>query len=246
MSKPEINIPTEFAANGIKVDFPNEKILSGFDPINPDILPGDCLNKLIDDTYKGLNGVLELYEGCVLYDSGTTYNNKSLVFDVTNDGIKLYHSLQNGNINNPLTDTNYWETSSVKNFDGQWVCLTSNMTITSSTTLVKDTTYTYDISSFLPNDEYNYELILSAAGYTGTVSGNTANIYVRSDLNQNAAEGTLIARGMTRTSNTASWGGSINLIVGKQRQVHIINTGSANATNVFVLLNAYRRIGKNV
>ena len=109
MSKPNIDIPSGFAGNGTKEDFPNDKILNGFDPINPDILPGDCLNKFIDDTYKGLNGVLELYEGCVLYDSTVTYTNKSLVFDITNDGIKFYHSLQNGNTNNPLTDTDYWE-----------------------------------------------------------------------------------------------------------------------------------------
>lgn len=109
MNKPNIDIPSGFAKNGKKEDFPNDKILNGFDPINPDILPGDCLNKFIDDTYKGLNGVLELYEGCVLYDSTVTYTNKSLVFNITNNEIKFYHSLQNGNINHALTDADYWE-----------------------------------------------------------------------------------------------------------------------------------------
>lgn len=109
MSRPNINIPTEFAINGDKTDFSQAKITNGFDRLQPDVLPGDNLNKLIDDTYKGLNGVLELYEGCVLYDSTVTYTNKSLVFNITNDGIKLYHSLQNGNINHALTDKKYWE-----------------------------------------------------------------------------------------------------------------------------------------
>ena len=109
MSKPNINIPTEFAINGNKTDFSQAKITNGFDRLQPDVLPGDNLNKFIDDTYKGLNGVLELYEGCVLYDSTVTYTNKSLIFDITNDGIKFYHSLQNGNINHALTDTDYWE-----------------------------------------------------------------------------------------------------------------------------------------
>ena len=109
MSKPNINIPTAFAINGDKTDFPQAKITNGFDRLQPDVLPGDNLNKFIDDTYKGLNGVLELYEGCVLYDSTVTYTNKSLVFDITNDGIKFYHSLQNGNINHALTDADYWE-----------------------------------------------------------------------------------------------------------------------------------------
>lgn len=109
MSRPNINIPAEFAINGIKTPFTNAKIQEGFDRINPDVLSGDNLNQFIDDTYKGLNGVLELFEGCVLYDSSTTYNDKSLVFNIANNNIKLYHSLQNGNIGNPLTDTDYWE-----------------------------------------------------------------------------------------------------------------------------------------
>jgi hypothetical protein len=109
MSKPNINIPAEFAVNGIKTDFDNSKLLNGFYRLNPDVLAGDNLNKFIDDTYKGLNGVLDLYEGCVLYDSTVTYTNKSLIFDITNNGIKFYHSLQNGNINHSLTDTDYWE-----------------------------------------------------------------------------------------------------------------------------------------
>lgn len=109
MSKPNINIPAEFAPNGVRTPFSNAKVQNGFDRINPDVFAGDNLNQFIDDTYKGLNGVLELYEGCVLYDSTVTYTNKSLVFDITNDGIKFYHSLQNGNINHALTDADYWE-----------------------------------------------------------------------------------------------------------------------------------------
>ena len=60
MNKPNIDIPSGFAENGKKEDFPNDKILNGFDPINPDILPGDCLNKFIDDTYKASNYALDL------------------------------------------------------------------------------------------------------------------------------------------------------------------------------------------
>ena len=62
MSKPEINIPAEFAVNGVKTPFSNAKIQNGFDRINPDVLTGDNLNKFIDDTYKGLNGVFDLYD----------------------------------------------------------------------------------------------------------------------------------------------------------------------------------------
>ena len=117
MSKPDIAIPTEFATNGIKTDFTTSKILNGFDRINPDVLSGDNLNKFIDDTYKGLNGVLELYDGCVLYDSAVTYNNKSIVFYINSDDeVEIYRSLINNNLNNDLSDETAWE--KVKMGDG--------------------------------------------------------------------------------------------------------------------------------
>lgn len=112
MTKPNIIIPNSFAANGDKTDFDESHITNGFPTLTPDVLRGDNLNKFIDDTYKGLNGVLELYKGTVLYDATETYSNTSIVFYIdTNDNnkIKIYHSLQNGNINHALTDTDYWE-----------------------------------------------------------------------------------------------------------------------------------------
>lgn len=110
MSKPNINIPAEFAINGTKTDFSQAKITEGFDRLQPDVLPGDNLNKFIDDTYKGLNGVLELFEGCVLYDSTVTYNNKSIVFYINSDDkVEVYRSLINNNLNNPLDDDTAWK-----------------------------------------------------------------------------------------------------------------------------------------
>ena len=69
MSKPvnpNIAIPSEFAAEGQKRNFSEEKIRRGFNSVAKDTLEGDCLNKFIDDTYKGLNyamdGVEDLYD----------------------------------------------------------------------------------------------------------------------------------------------------------------------------------------
>ena len=110
MSRPNISIPTEFATNGTKTDFSASKISDGFDRLNPDVLAGDNLNKFIDDTYKGLNGVLELYDGCVLYDANNTYSNTSIVFNIDSNGkTRIYHSLVNNNTGNALTDTTKWK-----------------------------------------------------------------------------------------------------------------------------------------
>lgn len=80
---PNISIPAEFASNGTKVDFPDPKILNGFDPINPDVLPGDCLNKFIDDTYKGLNYAMAGTDAINLIqeDEVLTYKDGELVSD---------------------------------------------------------------------------------------------------------------------------------------------------------------------
>ena len=113
-TNPNITIPESFATEGRKTDFSNEKILNGFDPINPDVLCGDNLNKFIDDTYKGLNYSMDcihdLYKGAVLYDSNETYNLNSLVFHVdSNNKTHLYRSLSNNNSSNSLTNSNYWQ-----------------------------------------------------------------------------------------------------------------------------------------
>lgn len=113
-NNPNITIPAGFAQNGQKTDFLEEKIQNGFDPIDPDVLSGDNLNKFIDDTYKGLNyslaGVQDLYKGAVLYDENETYNDKSIVFNINESGeVAIYLSLTSENTGNPLSDTTKWK-----------------------------------------------------------------------------------------------------------------------------------------
>lgn len=113
-TNPNITIPSAFAINGQKTDFLEEKIETGFDPVDPDVLAGDNLNKLIDDTYKGLHytidGVSDLYKGVVLYDETETYNSKSIVFYITeNEQIELYKSIVDDNLGNELSDTTKWK-----------------------------------------------------------------------------------------------------------------------------------------
>ncbi len=113
-TNPNIVIPEGFAISGQKEDFTPDKIQNGFDPIDPDVLAGDNLNKFIDDTYKGLHysmsGVSDLYKGAVLYDSAESYTASSLVFSVSDDGVvSLYRSLTDNNAGNSLTDGTKWE-----------------------------------------------------------------------------------------------------------------------------------------
>lgn len=117
-TNPNIEIPAGFAIDGQKSDFDPDKIQSGFDPVSPDVLSGDNLNKLIDDTYKGLHysmdGVSDLYKGAVLYDSTETYSLTSLVFSIADDGqVSLYKSLVDNNQGNPLSDETKWRRVSI-------------------------------------------------------------------------------------------------------------------------------------
>lgn len=112
--KPNINLPEGFAENGQKTDFPSEKLDKGFDPVDPDVLSGDNLNKFIDDTYKGLNyaakGVSDLYKGCILYDVNEIYNSNSIVFNISEKGeVKLYRSLTENNTGKFLSDPINWQ-----------------------------------------------------------------------------------------------------------------------------------------
>ena len=113
-TNPNINFPEAFAVEGQKTDFLDEKIQSGFDPVDPDVLAGDNLNKFIDDTYKGLhysmNGVNDLYKGTVLYDENETYTDKSIVFNIDENGeTGIYRSLISNNTGNALTDETKWQ-----------------------------------------------------------------------------------------------------------------------------------------
>ena len=111
--KPNITIPEAFAVNGQKADFLDEKIQNGFSNVDPDVLAGDNLNKLIDDTYKGLNysmdGVSDLYKSLITYDSTETYGLNSIVFNIEEEGVALYQSLIADNTGNALTDEAKWK-----------------------------------------------------------------------------------------------------------------------------------------
>lgn len=59
-TKPSVIIPASFAIDGVKTEFDNTKIQNGFDRLQPDVLAGDNLNKLIDDNCKVNNYALDL------------------------------------------------------------------------------------------------------------------------------------------------------------------------------------------
>lgn len=128
---------------------------------------------------------------------------------------------------------------SVKNFDGTWIG--SYYEIASSVTLT-DSTNNYNLSSYLPNDEYCYEVIGSVHGNTGTSSGDNVDIHIGTSV----IDGTYrVACAKTRSSSSVSWAGCFFVVVGANRLISLGNFTSypANVNNFRVF--AYRRVGTN-
>ena len=78
------------------------------------------------------------------------------------------------------------------NFDGQWI--TSSQTISTTTAIGS---YTLDFSNYLPNDSYNYEVLLSCTWRSYTVYPSIATI---TDYSMNIASGSVDYSNMHATS----------------------------------------------
>lgn len=131
--------------------------------------------------------------------------------------------------------------SSVAFADGQWIM--SLNTIAHSTSISLNETKTYDLSSYLPNDNYSYEVLFGLVGQSGTSSGNTICAYIGSDI-VNTASYVPIAYSATRTSGSAYGGGNAIIPIGSDRIVKITSYSSTDFT-FSLLASAYRRIGTN-
>lgn len=127
--------------------------------------------------------------------------------------------------------------------DGQWISLTS-ASVASDVSLNGSTNLDFDISSFLPNDGKDYEVMISAVGATGSTSGNYTPVYVYSDAFGSNGRYICVYRAQTRTASSVLGGGTITIPVTTSRKIYLIRSTSYNGT-VSIDIRAYRRIGKN-
>lgn len=130
--------------------------------------------------------------------------------------------------------------SSCKSLDGQWVdyrlLLANGVSSPSSTDDV------YDLSTYLPNDNYKYEVLVSLQANSGTSSGNIATIYLKTDIVQGGS--IYGARALTRTSSLNSVFSFGVIPVGTGRKI-TVPAVTSNTGSYYLVLNAYRRIGIN-
>lgn len=139
------------------------------------------------------------------------------------------------------------------NFDGSftWLADESQVEIGGSNFTMAANSYNTFSLPFLPNDGYDYELIVSGSFNTGSKSGNvvSANVFGGTVNSTNAPNaGFRLCRQITRTNSSEGCAGSgIVVIPANDRNITVWNPdGNAKSGGCYFNANAYRRIGKNV
>ena len=125
-----------------------------------------------------------------------------------------------------------------KVIDGQWVY--------SSTTLINNQTapttdFDVDLSTYLPDDNYIYEVLFCGYCSTGTTSGNIHQLRLSSSIVQTVVQ---LAYAITRADNYSTGGGNCILPISADKKV-IVRGYSNNTGNYTLYARGYRRIGTN-
>ena len=142
------------------------------------------------------------------------------------------------------SDTNIATTKWV-NDNNAWT-LSYSQLVNSATTMNATTTLSYSLATYLPSDNYIYEVMYSARGATGTTSGNEADIAVGSGLIDVSTH--RVAAAQTRTSNSVSWAAAGIMLIGSttagstMRVIYIRQSGSSSCTLNYFRVYAYRRL----
>jgi hypothetical protein len=209
-----------------------------------------------------MNHIEDGIDGCAIrkHNLTETFNLGEWVLGGTGDDEGLYKSLIANNVGNAITDDTKWEmvttdlsgkmdtdgtnaVSSVKFADGQWVKSTlmicENVAWTTNTPEA-----TYSLSNYLPNDSYNYEVLLDASCVTGTTSGRWIAVELQSDTL--STDSMNVCYAITRTSSNIGARGNAIIPVGTGRYIKQYSTTSSTANGTYTIRAlAYRRIGTN-
>lgn len=126
--------------------------------------------------------------------------------------------------------------------DGQWVMSYSELA--NNVSIAASSSNAYSLATYLPNDNYDYEVIVSVMATTGNTSGNSADILIGNDAYPTAYPRLLFA--ITRTNASVVGAGQGILVVSNSdRRVVIGQASTTAATLNFVRVFGYRRIGTN-
>lgn len=111
--------------------------------------------------------------------------------------------------------------------------------LTLVTSFTESMEQTFDLSDYLPKDNYNYEVFVTGYGNTGATSNNTLSISVSTTLHGNMQ----VFACRTRTASNVNGGGSCIAYVGADRKITVNNSGHASTGTSYIAIRGYRRVG---
>lgn len=123
--------------------------------------------------------------------------------------------------------------------DGVWVNKYLNI-LNGTTWAVGTTTKTYSLSSYLPNDNNIYEVLVEADGSTGSTSGSSISCSVYSSY---VSHYNLIYRAVTRTNSLLTAGSCCIIPIARDRNLGLkIVAGQAKTGATYLNVMAYRKV----
>ncbi len=141
----------------------------------------------------------------------------------------------NGKLDKDLSNI---EVSNIRNFDGQWTykyILINNSNVSAGK-------YDVDLSSYLPDDQYKYEVIVNIYATQNTSTTNAFVILSSSIITEPGTSGTFSC--LAVNSNSSVSGTQTIFPVGNNK-ILSYRLGGQNFDAMFIRLYGYRRIGTN-
>ena len=129
-------------------------------------------------------------------------------------------------------------------FDGGWESY--QVALAAAGTLAAGASATYDISSHIPNDGYDYECLFDAHGETNGTTG--ANLQLRVEQGTSASGTSRLVLYRINPSGGAVRDGkqfTIPILASREKKVTVYNSASQATGNFRVFLRARRRMGNN-
>ena len=149
-------------------------------------------------------------------------------------------TVQNANLVNIGRIQEQYTTKSM--VDGQVEVV--NQTLASNVSL-SNTIHTYDLSGYIPNDGYNYEIQVGITGATSATSGAGIEIRMGTDISPLGCG--FVCSNMPRSNAAVTLAGNINLVVGAERKLYLQNSSSSSSFSLtFLRLGTRRRLGTNL
>lgn len=199
-----------------------------------------------NDLYGANVGTNATYSGRLSNSLGigvTTNPSKSgIEAKLTNANLYLYfyvgETVQNANLVNIGRIQETYTTKSM--VDGRWIPARQN--VLQNVGMAARTERIIDLSDYLPNDGYAYEVIIAAWVKSGATSGYAAELNVYNEFLPELRWVTAV----TRTSNDNQASGVMTLPVGLERNFTLKSVTDEPMNIISLGIRSYRRIGTNL